>query len=66
MAQVIGKDNLDRDYNGGKSEEVVATGLTPEAAVALCLEKNKGATDQTSTWYVVKPDEYKPYVFEGY
>lgn len=64
--KVIGVDNLNRDYNGGQDEELVASGLTEAEAKALCAEKNRGADDLTHTWYVVRPEDYVPYKFTGY
>lgn len=64
--KVIGKDNLNRDYNGGRSEEIAGENLSEQEAKALVAKLNEGANDYTPTWYVVKPDDYVPYVFEGY
>lgn len=66
MAKVVGVDNFGRDYNGGRSEVLLDSGLTDEMAKALADEKNKFAHPNTDTWYVVKPDDYVLYVFKGY
>jgi hypothetical protein len=62
--KVIGTDNWGRDYNGGRSEIVAGENLSQEAAEDLARVLN--ASRAMSVWYVVKPDDYVPYKFEGY
>lgn len=64
--KVIGVDNLGRDYNGGRDEEVAAENLSEEDAFALRDKLNASANCYTIIWYVVKPDDYVPYKFDGY
>lgn len=67
LMKVIGRDNYGRDYNGGRSEEVAGENLSQEDAERLALTKNRQQGPLgVSTFYVVMPDDYEPYVFEGY
>ena len=67
MPKVICVDNFGRDYNGGRSERVAGENLSEEEAKRLAAELNgKYGGEDSLDWYVVKPDDYKPYVFEGY
>lgn len=68
MPKVIGVDNLARDCNGGKSEVILAEGLCAGCAKSLADQTNKrhNIGDGYGDWFVVKSDDYKPYVFEGY
>ena len=67
MPKVVCTDNFGRDYNGGKSEKVEGENLSQEDAERLCAELQAKFGGETSqNWFVVKPDDYKPYVFEGY
>lgn len=61
--KVIGKDNFDRD---DVSDIVVAVELTQAEAekVAARLNAINGLGGPRS--YEVYPDDYKPFVFEGY
>lgn len=60
--KVVGKDNFDRET---VSDFLKAEGLTAEEAQAMCDELNAGPEDHDrSTWFVVKPDDYKLYVWE--
>lgn len=60
--QIIAIDNLGRDHI---SDRVIATGLTQTTATARAAELNKlHSGPNASRFYVVKPDEYRPYVFE--
>ena len=61
--KVIGVDNHDRD---DVSDVVAAEGLTQEEAQKLCTKLNKGLGDGPGTYYQVKPDDYKVYIFKGY
>jgi hypothetical protein len=63
MPKVIGLDNHDRD---GISDYVAAENISQEAAEAMCANMNEGLGDGPGRYYVVKPDDYKPYVFEGW
>lgn len=67
MPKVICTDNFARDYNGGKSETVWAENVTLEIAhrVVIVLQEQYGG-EHSDSWFVVKPDEYKPYIFDGY
>lgn len=65
--KVICKDNLGRDYNGGRSETVLGENLTEEEAKKLADDLNARYGGAYSIdWYVVKPDDYQPYTFNGY
>jgi len=67
MPKVICTDNFGRDYNGGRSETVHGENLSHRDAVKLAKELNEklGGHDSPNH-YVVKPDNYVPYKFEGY
>lgn len=67
MPKVICKDNFARDYNGGRSEGVWAENVSSEIAkrIAAILNEQYGG-EYSSSWFVVKSDEYQPYIFEGY
>lgn len=67
MPKVICTDNYARDYNGGKSEEIWAENVAPELAkeIADVLNSRFGG-ECSDAWFVVQPDDYKPYIFEGY
>ncbi len=65
--KVICVDNLARDYNGGKSETVHGENLTQGEAEALAKKLNEERGGEFSIdYFVVKPDDYQPYIFEGY
>ena len=60
--QVIAIDNFGRD---NVSDRVVSTNLSQTAAEEKALEMNTMHGGPTSArYYVVKPDNYVPYVWE--
>lgn len=61
--KVVGIDNFARE---NVSDFLIAEGLTKTAAEDMCAEMNKDACDFTNTWYVVRPQNHKLYVFEGW
>ncbi len=67
MPKVICTDNFGRDYNGGKSEGVWAEGVSQEfgEAIAAALNERFGG-EHSDSWFVVKSDDYEPYIFNGY
>jgi hypothetical protein len=63
MPKVIGTDNHARDHI---SDRVHIEGVTEEQGKLICEELNRGLGDGPGYYYQVKPDDYKPYVFEGW
>jgi hypothetical protein len=60
--QVIAIDNFGREHI---SDRVVSAGLSEQAAKAKAQTMNElHSGPQSDRYYVVKPDDYKPYVFQ--
>lgn len=65
--KIVARDNFGRDGNGGKSERLVAENIqwVEEAhIIAEALNARGGA--YTESYFVVMPDDYELFVFEGY
>ena len=59
--KIIGLDNLDRE---NVSESVLCENINEHYAklIAEWINEREGAN--SSRFYVVKPDDYKPYIYE--
>lgn len=61
MAKIIIVDNYGRD---NISDRLHSEGHTEDEAIALATDFNARAGELSSSYYVVKPDDYKLYVWE--
>lgn len=59
--KIIRKDNFNRDDH---SESVVAENVTEYYAKRIVKLLNKETGPDSSDFFKVEPDNYKPYVFE--
>ncbi len=65
--KVVGRDNWGRDYNGGRSETVAGENLDKDIAKRLAIVLNERFGGEFSDiYYTVQPDDYEPYIFDGY
>jgi hypothetical protein len=61
--KIVREDNFGDEGPGG-SERVVREGLSQEEAEEVAKGMNDGEPAWSRDFYVVKPDDYVPWVFE--
>lgn len=65
---IVAVDNLARDYNGGRSEWLIGTAYSEEAAKLFADAWNKkwDCGNGSGDYAVVRPASEPLYIFEGY
>lgn len=62
--KIITVDNHGKDY---VTERVVAENIQNEREAEIILDALRNRVSEFSDdWYELKPDDYQPYVFEGF